>query len=91
MEHAYKMVTTSEQRNPPPPKKSKLPWGRHKTFLKTLSKSHNFVTFVFFFNLMKVRVSVRIASALFSWAVVTISFPEPALPLSSERETDALE
>ena len=30
-------------------KKSELPWGRRKTFLKTLSKSHNFVTFIVFF------------------------------------------
>ena len=52
IEHADTMVKTTEQRNQKI--QSKLSWGQHKTFLKTLSKSHNFVTSIIFFNSMKV-------------------------------------
>ena len=57
-----RMLKTTEQRN----QTKKLPSGHHKTFLKTLSKSHNFVTFIVFLLKLDQGVSVHVASALFS-------------------------
>ena len=80
MQHANRMVKTTEQSRQK--NQSELPLGRHQTFLKTLSRSHNFVTFIVFllcfvyfiiiifcFKSMKVCVcvSVQVARALFSW------------------------
>ena len=63
IEHADKMVKTIEQETAKNTKQT-LPWGRHKTSVKTFSKSHNFVTFIFLF--CDKDVSVHVASALFS-------------------------
>ena len=49
IEHVDKMVKKTEQKMP-----SNLPRGRHKTFLNNLSNSHNFVTFIVFFNSTRV-------------------------------------
>ena len=63
IEHADKMVKTIEQETAKNTKQT-LPWGRHKTFLKTFSKSHNFVTFIFV--LCNRGVDVNVATAWFS-------------------------
>ena len=62
IEHADKMLKKINKKV-----QSKLPWGHHKAFLKTLSKSHNFVTFIVSFFEFDEGVSVHLASALFSW------------------------
>ena len=45
IEHADKMVKTTAQRKRKI--QSKRPWGHHKKCLKTWSRSHNFVTFLY--------------------------------------------
>ena len=64
IEHTDKMVKTAEQRNGQKIQSNHSLEDATRTFLKTLSNSHNFVTFIFV--LCDRGVDEHVASALFS-------------------------